>query len=361
MKIRWVRFPHLITAKLRKILGIRPVACTILGGKETGKSSLNECAASHYKQIIDLFGSRDNEGLAWLRSPLNKKVLFLKGETVEIDCNCADVKNTSEFKVSDMDKYDTVISAAAFYSSIREEWKSVATLMDRLWYRQGWNEPICLVIREAASLLASRHILGEDQTHALNYTIYVLRELRHCGFAITLDTIRWFGIDRDIRAVTDYTFIKATGTEGLPPDLRFMYRYFNPFKIQQMKPNQFVVLSRQGAIGTGSFQLPYWHKQEKENLLNRFDIRIKYDREAAFAAENKNQKVSDLEHVRIIKMRVELPETDNSMEKIGKTIQRSSRTIMEQIRHHNNSISVVGSCDKCQRATNKEYATRNVD
>jgi len=361
MKIRWVRFPHLITAKLRKILGIRPVACTILGGKETGKSSLNECAASHYKQIIDLFGSRDNEGLAWLRSPLNKKVLFLKGDTVEIDCNCADVKNTSEFKVSDMDKYNTVISAAAFYSSIREEWKSVATLMDRLWYRQGWNEPICLVIREAASLLASRHILGEDQTHALNYTIYVLRELRHCGFAITLDTIRWFGIDRDIRAVTDYTFIKATGTEGLPHDLRFLYRYFNPFKIQQMKPNQFVVLSRQGAIGTGSFQLPYWHKQEKENLLNLFDIRIKYDREAAFAIENKNQKVSDLEHVRIIKMRLELPETENSMNKIATKIQRSPRTVQEQMRHHNNSISVVGSCDKCQRAQNKEYATRIVD
>jgi hypothetical protein len=345
-------------AKLGKIIGVRPIADTILGAKETGKSSLNEILAFQHEKIIDVFGSRDNEGLAWLRSPMNKNVLFLKSDTVDIDCNCADVKNTVDFRISDLDKYNLVISAAAFYSTIREEWRSVGELMDRLGRRQGWHELVCLVIREAANLLASRHILGEDQKQAVNQTIYFLRELRHSGFTVNVDTIRWFGIDRDVRAVTDYTFIKATGTEGLPQDLHFMYRYFNAFKIQQMKPNQFIVLSREGSIGTGTFDFPYWHKLEKENLLSKFDIRITYDRQTVHARENRNQKVSDLEHVRIIKIRLE---TQKSIEKIATELQRSPHTIHEHFRHHNNTRDVLGYCDRCQRANKQEYATRVVD
>ena len=328
----------------------KPLAFTCIGGKETGKSALIETIACNYPAVIDIFAARDNEGLSWLRSPFKTKVLFLKGKTVKIDCNCADVINVQDVKVKDLDNYTAIISASSFYSTIREEWISVGQFMDRLWYRTHWSAPMCkcILIREGASLLASRHMLGEDQKQAINSALYMLREMRHCGFAVCLDTLRWYGVDRDYRAVTDYTFIKATGTEGLPDDIHFVYRYYNAAKIQQMPPQFFVVLTREGSIGHGSFGLPNWHKKEYEDMLALFDIQIEYE-EKDKAEPNRNAKVNDHEHIRIIKLRRELPENERGMETIGKKIMRSSRTILEHIRHHNTMVETAGACDRCAR------------
>jgi hypothetical protein len=354
----WIRYPHLPTADLNKAI-LKCRSYTIFGGKETGKSSLAETIASKYEVVLDLFGSRDNEGLGWLRSPKLKKALLLKGKDVMVDCNCADVKNTVDFKLTDLDNYNIIISAAAFYRGIKDEWKNLALLMDKLWYRASWSQIACLLIREGSSLIASRHIMGEDQTQATNYTVYVLKEMRHCGFAIALDTIRWFGVDRDYRAVTDYTFFKAIGTEGVPKDLHFLYRYFKPSKMQQMKPDEFRVLSREASIGIGTFDLPAWHKREGENLLKLFDINVSYP-DKPMEEEKPNQRVNEYEHIRIIKLRVDSPEGSLGMEKIGKQIGRSSKTVFEQLRQHNNYVQSIGECPRCAKV-DPAYSKRMAD
>jgi len=344
IKVRWIRFPKDATANLESSLK-SPKAHAIVGGIRSGKSSLLELLGSKHKKIIDLYGSRDNEGLAWLRSPFKDSVLLLKGQSAKVDCNCADVMNTIDVKLKDLEKYKVVISVSSFYSRIEEEWYSISKFFDKLWHRTHWHEPWCVLIREASNLVYSRLSLGETQQMAKSYMIYVIREMRHCGFALVIDTIRWHSIDIDLRTIADYTFIKAQGIEGLPRSLRFVYRYFKPYGVMRMPVNKFIILSRHGPIGFGSSICPPWHKQEKENLLAKFDIRTSYS-ELPYNAERGFGRVSDYEHLRIIKARIE---TGKGMEKLAEDLGRSSKTIFKHINVHNNMIHAVGECDRCLR------------
>lgn len=343
IKIRWIRFAHDNPANLKYALQ-KPTAFSILGCKGAGKSALAELLASKYYKIIDVYGSRDNEGLAWLRSPFKDSVLFLKGASTKVDCNCADVKDTVNISLKDLENYDVIISCASFYSRVSEEWYSLAKLFDKLWHRTHWQEPWCVVIREASNLIYSRLSLGETQQMAKSYMIYVIREMRHCGFAVALDTLRWFSIDVDYRAITDYTFIKAVGIEGLPKRLNFVYRYFNPYAVMRMPQNKFIVLAGKGPIGYGRNICPLWHKKEREDLLGLFDIRVEYG-ETVFTGD-RTDRVSDYEHVRIIKAYIE---TGEGMDKLGEKIGRSSKTIYKHIHTHNNMVHAVGECDRCTR------------
>jgi hypothetical protein len=344
ISINWIRFAKDPSANLNSAFKT-PKAYAIVGGIRSGKSSLLELLGSKYTKIIDLYGSRDNEGLAWLRSPFKDSVLFLKGQSAKVDCNCADVMNTVDFKIKDAERYKVIISVSSFYSKIEEEWYSISKFFDKLWHRTHWKEPWCVLIREASNLLYSRLSLGETQQMAKSYMIYVIREMRHCGFAIALDTIRWHSIDIDLRTLADYTFIKAQGIEGLPSSLRFVYIYFSPYGVMRMPVNKFIILSRHGPIGFGKSIMPPWHKQEKEDLLQEFDIMPSYN-ELAFSGEKGFGRVSDYEHLRIIKARVE---SDKGMEKLAIELGRSSKTIFTHINIHNNMIHAVGECDRCLR------------
>lgn len=355
LDIWWIRYRRHPSANLGNALK-EPSAFLIVGGKGAGKSALAELLASKYTKVIDLYGSRDNEGLAWLRSPFKDSALLLKGNSTEISCNCADVINASDVTLKDLEKYKAIISCSAFYTRIEEEWYSLGKLMSKLWHRTHWTEPWCVVIREASNLIYSRLSLGETQQLAKSYLIYVIREMRHCGFAVALDTIRYHSIDIDFRSIADYIFLKAHGIDGLPRSLRFVYRYFVPSGVSLMAVNGFIVLSRKGPIGCGESICPPWHKEEREDLLNHFDIRIKHS-EIPYTAENGMANVSDFEHVRIIKIKIE---EKIGMDKLGEKIGRSSRTIHTHIHKHNNMIHAVGECDKCSRVGSK-YAKILVD
>lgn len=344
IRIHWIRFATDPSANFKNALG-RPLAFAVMGGTGAGKSALIELIASKYPKIIDLYGSRDNEGLAWLRSPFKDSVLLLKGNSTKIDCNVADVKNILDLRIRDFQNYKVMISCSAFYSKVEEEWYSLIKLMDKLWHRTHWIQPWCILIREASNLIYSRLSLGETQQLAKSYLIYVIREMRHCGFAVALDTIRWYSIDIDFRSIADYTFIKNVGIDGLPAPLKFMYKYFDAYGIMRIPVNAFAVVSRKGPIGFGTSICPAWHKEEREDLLREFDIQIKYG-ELPFTGEMKHGKVSDYEHVRIIKVRIE---SDLSMDKLSKKLNRSSRTIHTHIHMHNNMIHAIGECDKCMR------------
>ena len=351
IKIRWIRFARDPSANFGEALG-RPLAFSVMGGTGAGKSALIELIASQYAEnggvIVDLYGSRDNEGLAWLRSPFKDSVLLLKGNSTKVDCNVADVKNVLDLKIRDLQKYKVAVSCSAFYSKVEEEWYSLIKLMNKLWHRTHWSDPWCLLLREASNLLYSRLSLGETQQLAKSYLIYVIREMRHCGFAVALDTLRWYSIDIDFRSISDYTFIKNVGIDGLPHSLRFLYKYFEPYGVMRIPVNGFAVVSRKGPIGFGTSICPAWHKEEREDLLREFDIRIDYG-ELPFTAELHHGRVSDYEHVRIIKARLESPEGERGMEKLSKTLSRSSKTIHSHIHTHNNMVYAVGECDKCSR------------
>jgi len=217
--------------------------------------------------------------------------------------------------------------------------------MNRLWQRTSWTEPWAVQIREAANLLYSRVSIGDSQQQAKNYIIYVMREMRHCGYALSMDSIRWYSVDIDMRTIADYTFIKAQGIEGLPGELRFLYRWFDPFGVMRMGVDRFAVVCRKGPIGFGHSGLPSWHKQENENILNLLDIQVKYS-DLPDTGEKGLSHVGDYEHVRIVQARFE---TKEGMEKLAEKIGRSSRTVHKHITYHNATIQTLGECDRCAR------------
>jgi hypothetical protein len=82
----------------------------------------------------------DNEGLGWLRSPFRDSVLLLKGDSVQVDCNCAEVKNTKDLTLKGINKFKVIVSVSAFYSKIEEEWYQITEIMNKLWHRTHWKK-----------------------------------------------------------------------------------------------------------------------------------------------------------------------------------------------------------------------------
>ena len=164
------------------------------------------------------------------------------------------------------------------------------------------------------------------------------------GYAVGVDTIRWTAIDVEIRDVSDYTFIKSVGRKGLPPDLRFIYRYINPYDMMRMKPKQFVLVTDSGSIGVGTFKYPYWHKEEKEDLRQKLKIDIEYGEVPNYGNERRNT-VSDFEHRHIIMKYQEL----GSMGKVAEVLQRSKATIKAHVDFHEKEMEDRGICSRCSR------------
>lgn len=342
----WFRENHIFCKWIRakeRIEFDRPKTFLHLGQRGSGKSSLLEVVATKYPKIIDLFGSRDNEGLAWCRSPLKDSVIFVVGDSVRISSEWPCVK-ISELKASDFKKYDVVTSVHAFYSTPEEEFVGLNRILDTLYRRTHWDQPWFLMVREAANFIYSRIKLTKNQYLAKADFIYLLREARHMGYAVGVDTIRWTAIDVEIRDVSDYTFIKSVGRKGLPPDLRFIYRYINPYDMMRMQPNQFVLVTDSGSIGVGTFKYPFWHKEEKEDLREKLKIEIDYGEVPNYGVERRNT-VSDFEHEHII----EKYSQERSEKKVAVLVGRSSGTIHNHVVDHNEDIKGKGECRRCAR------------
>jgi len=109
----------------------KPSTWFSLGVRGSGKSSFLEHVACQYLEkdaiIFDLFGSRDGEGLAWLRSSYanNKKILLLRGENVDVDASFP-VKSVEAAKLSDFEEHDIVVSASPLYLNIDQEFSHAA-------------------------------------------------------------------------------------------------------------------------------------------------------------------------------------------------------------------------------------------
>lgn len=321
----------------------RPSTYLALGMRGSGKSSLLESIASRYTKVIDLFGSKDAENLAWCKpsSPF-KNILFIVGANVTVASTWPQIQ-VNKLTLADFEKHEVILTTHAFYNTNHEYFQALQQITSLLWdKRTYWTEPWCVVIREAANMIYSRLQIVKDSNMAKADFIQMLREARHSGLAVCVDTLRWTSLDKEIRDVSDYVFFKRLGSIGLPKDLSFMYKFVNPLSMMKLKPNVFVTLTSQGNIGFGRFDYPTWHKEEKENILLKLNVDIEYDG----VSKEQGFNVSILEHVKIME---NYKETE-SMGNTAAQLNRSKSTISEQVRLHNENIEEVGYCLECRKA-----------
>lgn len=357
MKIRWTRSHDTIKFD-------RPNVWFCLGQRGGGKSSFLEAIGESYLKeghgVLDLFGSRDGEALAWLRSPWakDKNILLLKGENVDVKSSFTS-KTANELKVQDFEKYDVIISASPMYISIDQEFMDAAKIEDVLYRRMHYKKLVYLCCREASNFYYSRLKVSDNQLYAKANMIYLIRESRHMGISLGLDSIRSYAIDIDIRSLSDYLILKAQGVQGLSKELRWLYKYIDPVTLRKLKPERFVIVTKSGAIGYGSFPEIPWHKQEKEDILKNLGIEVEYGEVLEEGVMKGTYKtVGDREHAEIIRL---YAEERKSMTQIGETVGRSSRTANMHIRAHNRNVRKAGACASCDRAKGayaKEIVTR---
>lgn len=182
-----------------------------------------------------------------------------------------------------------------------------------------------------------------------------LREARHHGLAIGVDTIRWTALDKEVRDISDFIFIKRIGAIGLPEDLRWLYRYFRPYAMMQLRPSVFALTTGRGAVGWGVFGYPSWHKEERENVLKSAGIEVKDT--ISELPDERRYGIGDFEHSKIIRVYMEKKE---GMVKIGRGLGRSSDTVLSHIRLHNLAVESNGECPKCHHA-NCEFSKQIVN
>ncbi|MCJ7633777.1 hypothetical protein MUP77_15495, partial [Candidatus Bathyarchaeota archaeon] len=72
-----------------------------------------------------------------------------------------------------------------------------------LYKRMHYKRLVFLVCREAANFYYSRLNVSDSQIFAKSQMIYLIREARHMGLALGLDSIRYYAIDIDIRNLSD--------------------------------------------------------------------------------------------------------------------------------------------------------------
>lgn len=344
MKIAWKRGNTRISFNV-------PSVWFVLGARGSGKSSLLEHLGENYLEhqhaVFDLFGSRDGENLAWLRSPhvQDKRVLLVKGDNVDVNCSW-EIRNVASLTVQDLDRYDIIISSSPFYINIDQEFQYAAKLTDLLYKRIHWRKLLYVIVREAANLYYSRLKVSENQTLAKSQMVYFIRESRHFGAALGMDSLRYYAIDIDLRNVSDYTFFKSQGVLGLSRDLKWLYKYFDPRLVRDMPANYFILVTRIGCLGYGVFPEIPWHKKEGEDLIRKLDFKIEYGeplKESVFRGTFTT--VSDKEHAEIIRKYVE----GLSMIRIAELMSRSSRTVALHVHTHDMKIEESGECDVCKR------------
>lgn len=121
------------------------------------------------------------------------------------------------------------------------------------------------------------------------------------GIAMALDTLKFTSIDLDVRVTIDYLFFKSLGLAGLPSDLEWLYGFYAPTVIRNMPLENFVLLTKNSHTGFGCFPEVPWHKQEREHILKRLDIKVEHGEEIKGAKDMGTfLTVSDKEHIEII-------------------------------------------------------------
>ena len=355
MKIYWIKGNQPISFN-------RPHVWLVLGMRGAGKSAFLERLGEYHLQngncILDLFAARSGENLAWLRSPWReeKRILLLSAENAIVEPpDSVFVKPYAALSLEDFENFDIIINSCILYPNIDSEFHAVNRIIDKLWQRRKWNRLVFVICREAANLMYSRMKVAETQTLAKSFLAYWLRESRHSGCSLGVDSQRFMALDIDIRNLTDFLILKAQGALGLPRDMHFIYRYFKPEWLQHMQPNEFAVLSRQGCIGLGAFTCPEWHAREGEDVAGKVGLKVKFEeRPEEGEYRGRFTTVGDEEHAEICRLYSE----GLSMHKIASQTGRSTKTILDHINRHDASVDKLGYCPACRRAKSPVEAVK---
>jgi hypothetical protein len=323
-----------------------------LGITGSAKSSFLETIGEGYLNeghtVLDLFGSRDGEGLAWLRSKWaeEKRVLILHGDNVDLETSHKTM-NVSKLSLNDFEKYDLILSGTPCYVNPNCEFIEVNHILDLLYQRLSWKRLVYAITREAANLFYSRLRANKDQLQAKAEAVYLVRESRHMGLALGLDSLKYTSIDIDMRYLVDYQVIKQMGMIGLPDDLSWLYHMVRASWIRKMDRSSFLILTREGSIGIGAFSPISWHKQEGENILKALGIKREVGEAPELGEDRRTFKtIGDAEHSEIMTLYID---EKQSMAKIHTLKNRSPATIKAQIDEHNAAITRSGFCPKCKR------------
>ena len=331
----------------------RPVTYLVMGNRNTGKSAFIEVLAeNHDNTIIDLYGSKDNENLCWCRktSPIDD-ILLVHGDNTTVTASF-DTAPISDVNLSTLEGYKAVVTCNSFFSSDNIKFDALEKLTGVLYERTQWNKGhlMFMAFRETMDLIYSKMHQGVGEKDAKAQLLYFMRQLRHFGVSVGADMLRWTGIDKELRDLSEYIVFKKIGYKGLPRDLRFIYKYVNPITFRYMKHNQIVMLQENGNMSLGKFDLPKYHKEEGVDLLRELDITISH---SAAPESSTQQKIGDMEHFIIM----ELYKKHQSYRVVSEHLpeagyeQRSISSIGYQVTQHNKAVKQKGSCDRCNRAT----------
>ncbi|MGB9672340.1 MAG: hypothetical protein ACPLZY_04260, partial [Candidatus Norongarragalinales archaeon] len=361
MKIKWLRLSEDIDFNNNTIW-------FVVGARNTGKSTLLEHLGLQYLQngysIFDLFGSRDGEGLAWLRAPEaeDKKILLLKNENTFLkfkrEKQNVDFLNWKEFNVKVLEDYDIVISASLLYNSVEEEFHAVNFYIDQIYRNPVRSRKTFLIIREAANLLYARMKLNQNIQSSKGEMAYLVRESRHCNLSLGFDTQKRESVDAEIRSVVDYFLFTAQGSESLPKPLWFLYKYIKPPSLNTLPKGSFAILSRRGAIGIGAFAYHNWHKDDKENITAELGLEIQRPEAAPLEEKpkiqileptNSTDEEKEKVHAEVCRLFAEGENLTQIALRFGKTYNNWSKRV---IISHNKAVSRNGFCAACRKYNN---------
>lgn len=323
----------------------------VLGKKGSGKSALLELLSLRYPKIVDLFASKDDEGLCYCRknSPIDD-ILLIHGDNVDLNCSW-DTVSVSNLTLKKMLEYEAIIPSYSFFINESGRFLGIETILKSFWRRREWKKPIFVTVREASSFIYSRvKQQGVNMKMAKADFIFWQREMRHFGYALGIDTIRWHSVDKEMRDLADHLIIKKLGYQGLPKDIDFLYRYSGPWGIAGCPPDRFLLLTESGAIGHGQSELPVFHKEEGIDLLKELGIEIEYGEPIELG---RGMNLGDKEHDGIIKAYYATGCT--SMMEASKATMRSKATVSIHIGKHNKDVKELGKCPRCNRV-NSEFA-----
>ncbi len=324
----------------------RPKTYFIIGARNSGKSTFLEYIATKFFErgspVIDLFGSSDNEGLAWGRSPYKDDVVLIHGDRVKVVAPFETVK-LRDVTLDLFEEHKVFVSAMGLYESEGESHLASGRILDVLFQRQSWEKPIFVMVREAGNLFYSRLKKTKDQTIAKAEAAYLIREARHHGIALGIDTQRYTSVDIQIRDLSDYLVIKAIGRMKLPSELNFLFGLFPPRTITRMHQKYFIAMD-DASIVFGSFPYVKWHKTEGEDIMEKLGIQV-------FRPQPTGPIVSEAEmnHRDVIDCYFE-NQGLLSFRQIARTLNIPKSTVAKYIKVHNEYLEELGYCPICEKA-----------
>jgi hypothetical protein len=386
--IEWRRFQQYISFRKEATVTL------CLGMRGSGKSVLLEVIGLHhllYGKVFDLFGARDAESLCWCKPEFAKVWLTMHGErTVCPECRkeivdyepdnpvtvCSycklefnrfeprillltgnDVEVASKFssmpiqdvKLSDFKSRDVIVTCYQFFSDDEGFFDGIYAITELLWKKRiGQTEIWYMLIREGAKLVHSR-LGSKDSNEAKAELVRLMGEARHASLSVGIDTLMFTAIDKQVRNLIDFIFIKRQGILLLPEGLGWLYGrdYYNFFSFMNMPDRAFVLSTSRGAVGHGVAGYPSWHKKVKENIFELCGIEYRHkEKENADNNDKRTFGVTNFDHADII----ESYQQTKSMATAAKQVVRSPKTVMDHINIHNRSVEKFGECKLCHNA-----------